>query len=148
MKRSQRTNVWETNSSAVHALAIDKSGIEPCKLPMKDGYIITDFGNFGAYSLNKVCFDQTTKLSYIATECYYLNHMDDSIEDFYTWKYVEDAICGYTGARGIRIMKNVQPEINHQELPYYDLHFCNAYDDDSVINFVFNKYVGINFTHD
>ena len=147
--RVQRNNIWETNSSAVHALAIDKSGLEPSKLPIdKDGYIITDFGNFGAYSLDKVCFDQETKLSYLATECYYLGRWDDQIEDNYTWKYIVEAICDYTGARGIRVLKNVQPEINHQEIPEYNLHFCNAYDEDSIVNFVFNKYVGINFTHD
>lgn len=148
MKRLQRTNVWETNSSAVHALAIDKSGLEPCKLPMKDGYIITDFGDFGAYSLNKICFDQETKLSYLATECYYLNKWDDTVEDSYIWENIEDAICKYTGAKGIHILHKVEPEINHQEVPEYELHFCSQYDEDSIINFVFNKYVGINFTHD
>ena len=114
----------------------------------KYGYIITDFGDFGDYNMGITIFDQATKLSYIATECYYLNHWDVQIEDSYIWKNICDAICEYTGASGIKILHKTEPSINHQAQPEYDLKFCDYWDDDSVINFIFNKYVGIKMSHD
>ena len=148
-KQAKRSNVWETNSSSVHTLTIHPSGIEPSNLPVdNDGYILTDFGDFGDYDLGYTAYDQATKLSYIATECYYL-YGSTRIEDYYVWKNdVCGAICKYTGAPGVRVLHKTEPSINHQEQPECDLHFCNCWDDDSIINFIFNKYAGINFSHD
>ena len=144
-----RSGVFETNSSAVHSLVIAKEGMEPSNLPLdEDGYIITDFGDFGDYDVGITTFDQATKLSYIATECYYLNHWDEHIEDSYIWKKVCDAICEYTGARGVKLLNKVKPALNHQELPEYDLKFCDEWDEDSVNGFIFNKYAGIKMSHD
>ena len=84
MKRVIRHNVWETNSSSVHSLVICKDGLERSKLPVdEDGYIITDFGNFGKYDMGITTYDQAMKLSYLATECYYLNNWDENIEESY-----------------------------------------------------------------
>ena len=119
MKRVIRNNVFETNSSAVHSLAIDSSGLRPSNLPVdKDGYIVTDFGDFGDYDVGITAYDQATKLSYLATECYYLNHLNDDMEDNYIWQDICDAICEYTGARGVRVLGNVEPSLNHQVFPY------------------------------
>lgn len=149
MKKVIRKNVWETNSSAVHSLCIDKSGLEPSKLPVDAaGYIITDFGNFGDYDMHITTFDQATKLSYLATECYYTNHYDYDIEESYQWKDICEAICEYTGAVGVKVLHKTEPEINHQEVPEYEPKFCDYWNEDSVINFIFNKYVGINMSHD
>lgn len=149
MKRAIRKNVWETNSSAVHTLAIDKSGLEPSRLPVdEDGYIIADFGSFGEYDENLITFDQATKLSYLATECFYTNHYDEHIEDSYQWGCICEAICEYTGAKGIKLMHRIEPELNHQVQPEYEPKFCKYWEEDSVVNFIFNKYVGINMSHD
>lgn len=149
MKRVIRHNVWETNSSSVHSLVICKDGLERSKLPVdEDGYIITDFGNFGKYDMGITTYDQAMKLSYLATECYYLNHWDENIEESYIWKSICEAICDYTGANGIKIMHKVKPELNHQVLPEYEPKFCNQYDDGSVLNFIFNKCIGIEMSHD
>lgn len=144
-----RKGVFETNSSAVHSLAICQDGMEPSYLDVnEDGYIITDFGDFGEYDMGITTFDQKVKLSYIATECYYLNHWDEHIEDSYIWKNVCDAICEYTGAKGVKLLHKIEPALNHQALPEYDLKFCSEWDEDSVNEFIFNKYVGIKMSHD
>ena len=149
MKKKNRKCVFETNSSAVHSLIIDKSGLEPNKLRLdNDGYIVTDFGDFGDYDVGIKTYDQSVKLSYLATECYYLNSWDKDLENSYQWKDICDAICEYTGARGVRVLGNVDPAINHQAQPEYEPKFCNYWDEESVINFIFNKYIGIKMSHD
>ena len=149
MKITIRNNVFETNSSAQHTLCISADGLEPSKLPVdEDGYIVIDFGYFPNYDEELTTFDQETKLSYIATECYYLNHWNENIEEHYIWNNVCDAVCSYSGAKGIRIRHQVDPELNHQEIPEYELKFCDAWRENSVNNFIFNKYVGIEMSHD
>ena len=149
MKDSVRKNVWETNSSAVHTLVVAKDGLEPSKLPVdEDGYILTDFGDFGDYDMGLTTFDQSTKLSYLATECYYLNHYDTHIEDSYVWGDIVDAVCEYTGTKGIKLLHQTEPSLNHQVLPEYELKFCDYWVEESVINFVFNKWIGIEMSHD
>ena len=149
MIRITRNSVFETNSSAVHSLVIDKSGLKPSELPVdEDGYILTDFGDFGDYDVGITACDQATKLSYLATECYYTNHMDTDLEESYQWRDICDAICEYTGAKGIRILGNIEPSLNHQVLPDYEPKFCDPWDENSVISFIFNSYVGIKMNHD
>lgn len=149
MKKVIRGNVWETNSSSVHSLAISSDGLELSKLPVdKDGYILTDFGDFGDYDMGITSFDQAIKLSYIATECYYLNNYDEDIEESYVWRDICDAICEYTGARGVRLLHKTEPSMNHQVIPEYEPKFCDPWDYKSVINFIFNKYAGIKMSHD
>lgn len=149
MKKVFRNNVFETNSSAVHSLTIDKSGLKPSELPVdEEGYIVTDFGDFGDYDMGITITDQATKLSYLATECYYTNHMDTNLEESYQWRDICDAICEYTGAKGVRVLGHIEPSLNHQVWPEYEPKFCNYWDEDSVISFIFNKYIGIKMSHD
>ena len=149
MKRVIRKGTWESNSSAVHTLAISFDGLEPSKLPVDiNGNILIDFGSFPEYDEGITTFDQATKLSYIATECYYLNHWDTDIEDFYVWQNICEAICKYTGAPGVCLLHKTKPELNHQAVPEYELKFCDYWNEDSIISFVFNKSVGIKMSHD
>ena len=149
MKNVIREGLFETNSSAVHSLVISSDGLEPSNLPMDDdGYITIEFGNFDEYDEGITTFDQEMKLRYIATECFYINHWDKEIEGSYPWKYICEAVCEYSGAKGIRLGTLIEPELNHQVQPYGDLKFCDAWDKDSVINFIFNKYAGIKMSHD
>lgn len=144
-----RNDVHETNSSAVHSLVYAPTGLEPSHLPVdEEGYIIADFGDFGKYDMGITAFDQETKLSYLATECYYLNHYDTNIEESYVWEHICEAICNYTGAPGVKVLHKTEPEINHQAVPEYNLKFCDYWSEDSVVNFLFNKYVGIEMSHD
>ena len=149
MKKAIREDVFETNSSAVHSLVIAKEGLEPSNLPVdKDGYIVADFGNYGEYDMGYTTFSQEDKLAYLATECFYLNRWDKDLSDFYVWKNICEAVCKYAGVKGIKLKNKIEPELNHQEIPEYDLKFCNAWDEDSIINFIFNKYAGIEMSHD
>lgn len=150
MTKIIRKRIWETNSSATHALIYDSSGMESNKLPMdKDGYILTDFGDFG-YGAGEF-WTQEEKLSYLVTNCYYLGGWDEDItaEDNYHFERLEKAICEYTGANGIRIThKNKDWGIDHQIQPEYDLPFVEEWDMDSIQNFIFNKYIGIRIGND
>lgn len=150
MTKIIRKRVWETNSSATHALIFDSSGMESSKLPMDaDGYILTDFGRF-EYGEGEF-WTQEKKLSYLVTNCYYLGGLDENItaEDNYHFEHLEKAICEYTGAKGIRIThKNKDWGIDHQIQPEYDLPFVEEWESNSIQGFVFNKYIGFYIGND
>lgn len=143
MKRQIRRNVFETNSSSVHSISISNDGREPSELKLnKDGYIEVDFGYFGKDE--RLYTSQYDKLSYLITCLYYLSGWDvEGIYEKYEFGYVEEAICEYSGAKGIRIVGKNEPYIDHRSVPYLDIEIINSYDKDEVINFVFNKYVSL-----
>ena len=141
MKRIIRNHIWESNSSAVHSISISEDGMEPSKLPIDDdGYILVRYGSFD--SDEKLYNSQDDKLSYLITQCYYLGGYNLDREDNYHFRYVEEAICSYTGANGIKIVGG-DPYINHQELPYGELNLVNECSEKSIQNFVFNKYISL-----
>ena len=149
MKKIIRNYVWETNSSATNALIVDNAGLEPSKLPVDaDGYILTDFGLFD-YGAGEF-WSQEDKLSYLITNCYYLNGWyEDITRDNYHFRHIEDAICEYTGANGIRILrKNKDWGIDHQIQPEYELPLVEEWESKSIQEFVFNKWVGLRIDHD
>lgn len=146
MKRNIREGVWETNSSSVHALYVDHKGLQKNHLKRKDGYVIADFGQFGKeYNLY---MDQDDKLSYLLTELYFINHYSEDIEDTYEFERLEEAIKDYdSNIKGIKVLKKVTPEIDHQSIPEYgESNFVGYWDKSSIQNFLFNKYIG--FTTD
>jgi hypothetical protein len=134
-----RHEVFETNSSSVHAIQFSNDGREPSAFRLnKDGKIEIDFGKFGSeYNIYDSQYD---KLSYLITCLYYLSGYDiDAIYDNWEFKQIENAVCKYTGADGIKILGDVYPEIDHQSIPDYYIQIINTEDDDAIINFVFNK---------
>lgn len=143
MKRKIRKDVFETNSSSVHSLVISNEGREPSEFKLnKHGEIEVDFGQFG----KELCYytSQYDKLSYLITCLYYLNGLE--VEDIYEkWEFreIQDAVCKYTGAKGIKIIGKEEPEIDHQSQPYSGIEIIDVYDEDAVINFIFNKYVSL-----
>ena len=143
MKRKIRKNVFETNSSSVHSLVISNDGREPSEFKLnKNGEIEIDFGQFG----KDLCFytSQYDKLSYLITCLYYLSGWEiDDIYDRWEFREIQDAVCKYTGATGIKILGKQEPEIDPQSQPYSEIEIINVYDEDAVINFVFNKYVSL-----
>lgn len=143
MKRKIRKGVFETNSSSVHSLVISNEGREPSEFKLnKDGEIEIDFGQFGKDK--RIYTSQYDKLSYLITCLYYLSGYDISdIYDKWEFREIQDAICKYTGATGIKILGEQEPEIDHQSQPCGNIEIVNVYDEDAVINFVFNKYVSL-----
>lgn len=138
MKRQIRNGVFETNSSSVHSLVYSKDGLEPSKFrKYKDGLIRVDFGQFGKeYALYNSQYD---KLSYLMTLLSYMHHDLDSIYESYDFDLIKNAVCKHTGAKGIKILNKEEPYIDHQSVPYYDIDIINIYDENQIINFVFNK---------
>lgn len=151
MKKKIRRFVFETNSSSVHTLQISKDGMSPSELKIRkrDGMIRVPLKYWGRESAEYT--SQLDKLSYICTRAWcanvgaWTNHVDNENKN-YVLGMIEDAICDYTGAKGIElyIPKGEEPGFDHQTAPEYsdDMNgFCNAWNSDSIQNFVFNKYV-------
>lgn len=146
MKRQIRKNVFETNSSSVHSLAISRDGLEPSKLiKNKDNKIVTDFGEFG----KDLCYykSQEEKLSYLITCLAYMSNNFGNVEGVYNnylFDILDAAICEYTGASGIEILGYADPDIDHQSVPYDSSDVViNLWDKDEIVNFVFNKYISL-----
>ena len=143
MNRKIRKNVFETNSSSVHSVAVSKDGIEPSKFKLNENNEIEiDFGEFGKDE--RLYTSQYDKLSYLITCLYYLSGFEiEDIYDKYEFKIIENAICSYTGANRLKILGKNTPSIDHQSQPYSSIDIINAYNEDEIINFVFNKYISL-----
>lgn len=138
MKKQIRNQVFETNSSSVHTIVFSNHGLEPSNLPVKDGMIQIDFGQFGK-ELNYYN-SQYEKLSYLITCLYYLS---DDIYNTYLFKEIQSTVCEYTGANGIEIIGITEPSIDHQSQPYDDIELIDVYDKEELINFIFNKNISL-----
>lgn len=141
MKSKTRVSVFETNSSSVHSLVVASEGLEPSYLPVdNDGYIPVKYGTFGKEGNFN---NQIDKLSYLITQCYYLGGWEyriDLTEDYYFMK-VQEAIVNYVkDVKGIKIVGG-EPDIDHQSMPEEGLNFVNVYDEKSIQDFVFNKFI-------
>lgn len=141
--RQVRNKIFETNSSSVHSLQIDGSGIEPSKLKIdKDGYINVEFGSFGKEY--RIYSSQYEKLQYLITCLYYLHNSVEEIYDSYEFERICNAVCAYTGALGIKIVDDEsRAYIDHQSIPYESIEIINTYDYDEIKNFIFNKYISL-----
>ena len=143
MNRKLRKHVFETNSSSVHSLVVSNDGREPSEFKLnKNGEIEIDFGEFGKDE--RLYTSQYDKLSYLITCLYYLSGWE--IEDIYNkWEFeiIKKAVCNYTGAVGIKILGKKEPDIDHQSQPYGCIEIINSYDEEAVIDFVFNKYISL-----
>ena len=144
-----RKGVFETNSSSVHTITIDSSGLEKSKLPLgKDHKVITYFGKFGRDHC--VYQEQSQKLSYLISQLYYCCRIDAieesyAIEDSYAFQIIEEALIEYIpGCEGLRIIGVPEPEIDHQSVWKSESRGpVNLYNKESIINFIFNKYVSL-----
>ena len=140
MKQKIRNGIFETNSSSVHSISIDNSGLEPSKFPLNDeGKIEVALGEFDKGF--EIFETQHDKLSYLMTCCYYLAHCDvEAIYDNYVFGLIEDTIKEYCSCKGIQIIGD-EGYIDHQSVPDYDMDIINVYSDDEIIDFVFNRYI-------
>ena len=148
MKNNIRKEAFESNSSSVHTLVISEEGREPSKFILdKEGYLHVDYGQFGKHY--NYYTEQYDKLSYLITLCHCCANVYGDTRDTSQFEAIEEAIINYTGCVGIIIDGLEEPEIDHQSAPWDgDITFINVYDEDSVIDFVFNKYVALKTTCD
>ena len=141
-----RKGVFETNSSSVHTLSISRDGLEPSNLVLnKDGNIEVEFAEFGK---DEMIYDtQYEKLQYLlsfiaySSGLYYGDASDlAELYERYDFRDVCDTICEYAGAKDIIIVGNKEAYIDHQSM--YDC-VISLYDEDEIINFVFNKHIAL-----
>ena len=66
------------------------------------------------------------------------------------FRQIEDAVKEYIpGCQGIKIADFPdQPDIDHQSIPEYDIEIVNIYDEEELINFIFNENVYLKTTCD
>lgn len=141
-----RNGLFETNSSSVHTLSISKDGLEPSKLKLnKNGNIEVEFAEFGKdYMVYDTQYEKLQYLlSFIAYESgyYYCDVSDlEELYEHYNFRTIRDAVCEYAGANDIVIVGEDNAYIDHQSA---DDCVVNLWDEDEIINFVFNKYAAL-----
>jgi len=158
MKTQIRSNVWETNSSSVHSFCFNKRGLEKCHMKIhEDGYVhITLDQYFGKDEAQ--FFNQKTKLKYIVTWLYaYYDFDKEKIEDKgYIINYFNEAFGKYVTkhngvlCRGVKVdeckWEEAYDYFDHQQL---DGGWCDdncivsLWDSQACVEFIFNKYVGL-----
>ena len=132
-----RMCVFETNSSAVHSLIIPIDLIEKSELEInEDGMIEV---GFITSDTEYPIFTQYDKLSYLITQLYYSTwNYDGTLGDNYEFGIIRDYVCEYTGAKGIKINYDQEPDINHQAQWVNGENRCvDIYDKDALISFIF-----------
>ena len=159
MKKQIRSGVFETNSSSVHSLTINPKGRVPNKIEMDDGYLIA---KFGVFDCSGKFTTQSEKLSYLVTCIWYIAGCPDDMDDMYStcaWDKLEDAVRKYIPeCRGVRMnidnlirdyFDESAPYIDHQSIPDSDWDMIiDMYDEDAVIDFIWNDCVGLKCSRD
>lgn len=156
-----RRDVFETNSSSTHSISVKaNSKLEKSYLLVnEDNYIEAAFGEFG-WEIASYNF-QHEKLSYLLTICAQINGFDFyckslrefevELDKFYScsdFHMIADAICAYTGCKGI-IMDAREGYVDHQS--YEDYTSLSDYLDSwgvSIEEFVFGNAVIVNTDND
>lgn len=155
MKTVIRRGVFETNSSSVHTLTLDKSGLEKpdmriYKRKNKEGetkrYIYVPLQYFGKDIVTYK--SQRDKLSYLLTTAYV--HSGSDLEDFmdsYAFKDIERDIVDYykecgKETDGIMILSESEKNAGLDHQSYYDYEYIEDFPL-SVVDFVFNRYIAL-----
>lgn len=159
-----RKGVFETNSSSSHSVTLGKGNTVPSELEIteycdigdyEDTIVIDTVGFCGFYDHNT----QQEKLAYLMQQIAYINgysdifwgsgDLNDLLADFYDcddFKFLEEAVCEYTGAKHLRFGE-FNGYIDHDSIVYdiYELKdeiggdYCNfIFSPDSYVHFEFN----------
>lgn len=159
MKKKIRLGTFETNSSSVHSIVINKEGLEKPNLTVKrkkiDGvfkhFIYVPLQTFDKYS--QTFYSQEDKLSYLVTIAFLSDGGRDleNMKESYSYEIMEKEIVDYCNQYGINVEGFwIDPKtekdayIDHQSIEdYYSVSdFINVMKLDYV-DFVFNKYVSL-----
>lgn len=157
MRKQIRLGVWETNSSSVHSFCFSKKGLEKCHMKIhEDGYVhITLDQYFGKDEAQ--FFNQKTKLKYIITWLYVYYDFDEAkIRDGYLLEDFNKAFGEYVTkhngvlCRGVKVDKckweDSYDYFDHQQLSSGwcdDNCIVSLWDSEACVEFIFNKYVGL-----
>ena len=122
----ERLSVFETNSSSTHTLTLENRELCPSQLPIdKNGYVIITLEDFNCSGTVQT---QSEKLAWLILQgcseagCYLSNRYDDTTStqlhkeysDSLVFDRIKNAICEYTGAKGIRFKRGTTGSIDHQ----------------------------------
>lgn len=134
-----RTGMFETNSSSVHCLVMLPDCLEQSELKIyRDKKHHLALLNFEDYE--PLLTSQEGKLRYLITRLWYEDGMTEDLQESYNFEILEQTVCEYTGAKGIKLLKS-EGYINHQPLDR-DLP-VDIYDKQSVLSFIFGKGVAL-----
>lgn len=134
--RKIRNKVFETNSSAVHCLVVSEELLQKSTLKIDNNGMINV--GFITCDTEYPLFTDYEKLSYLITQLYYLSGFRSRLEDDYDFKIIQEYICEYTGAKGIKIDYSNNPDINHQAVWYTNEdEIIDIYDKQAVLSFIF-----------
>lgn len=136
--RKIRNKVFETNSSAVHCLVVSKELLQKSTLKIDNNGMINV--GFITYDTTYPLSTDYEKLSYLITQLYYKSgvYLSGGLEDDYEFKIIQEYVCEYTGAKGIKIDYSNDPDINHQAIWCAgEDRFIDIFDKQSVLSFIF-----------
>lgn len=158
MKTQIRSEVWETNSSSAHSFCFSKRGLEKCHMKIhEDGYVhITLDQYFG--NDEEQFFNQKTKLKYIVTWLYTYYDFDKAKirDEGYIFNNFNEAFGKYVtehngvSCRGVKVdeckWEEAYDYFDHQQLSSGwcdDNCIVSLWDSEACVEFIFNKYVGL-----
>ena len=152
MQYRVRKGIFETNSSSCHCLTYNEDSLKPNDMTLDDGYIDIECQSYderyGIYS------SQYEKLAYIVNHIVFTRYEGrrmyiDKDEDYYLY-LIENCLKNYIpGFKGLRIHHSENAEFNHQLSGSYDIDcIVNLWDDNSILNVIFNDNIMIKVYRD
>ena len=156
MKKQIRWGVFETNSSSVHSLCFSKKGLESCHMKIHDdGYVHITLDQYFGKDAEQF-FNQKTKLKYIVTWLYaYYDFDETKIRDGYLLEDFNKAFGDYVTKHmkvtcfGVKVdgckWEDSYDYFDHQQLSNWAGDSCvvSLWDSEACVEFIFNKYVGL-----
>lgn len=113
MKRQIRRKVFETNSSSMHSLTVEKLGVtEYLHVDEVENKVIVNYGEFG-WGYDEYT-DPETKLSYLITML--AQYSCDDIYDTDEFKEINDIVAQRCECDGILIDESYSGYVDHQSV--------------------------------
>ena len=143
MKLNLRKNIFETNSSSVHAIVINHEGQYIPKLIMNGDTVIAychDYSDYGRGE-SKFLKTQQEKLDYLVSWVAAKNqyHYYEDIEDMWEYSVLLNAIrVVMPEIKSIKIHDTGKAAFDHQNSPIDSDCVVNFYKEDDVVSFIFN----------
>lgn len=117
MKRQVRRKVFETNSSSMHSLTVEKLGVtEYLHVDEVENKVIVNYGEFG-WGYDEYT-DPETKLSYLITML--AQYACGDIYDTDEFKEINDIVANRCECDGVLIDKSYDGYVDHQSVEDID----------------------------
>ena len=137
-----RINVFETNSSSTHSLVY--SGVSESRLNLDtNGNLVVNLDDYADKFLkeNRIYSSQEDKLAYVVKFCVYgggdYNYYRDADES-YDLQKLSDILHKHMIFNELIIKNNKEMLFDHQTNPSWNDTLINLWNDNEVLNFIFN----------